>query len=270
MKKAVMALALTIAFPVFAQTAVKVNGDPIPMAEFKKVQSLLKNTGLEEKQAEQIALNILITEKIIGQEAWRQRVAQSPSMQRELSEQRTELYRRGIIEKYLQKNPVTPEEVQQTYEQLKGQYNPTEIKVRHIWVKTEKEAEDLLRRIEDGEDMAELAEKYSLDEVTAKNGGVIPFANPAKFTLTNFASEAMKLKKGEIRKQPFKSEVGYHVMKLEDSREVPFPELAQIKSEVESQAAYAKARDYILGLYRKAKVVGVGIPLERSRTAPQK
>ncbi len=80
----------------------------------------------------------------------------------------------------------------------------------------------------------------------------------------------MKLKKGEIRKQPFKSEVGYHVMKLEDSRVVPFPELAQIKSEVESQAAQAKARDYILGLYRKAKVVGVGVPIERSSTASQK
>ena len=265
-----MALALTVAFPVLAQTAAKVNGDAISMAEFKKLQSLLKSQGVQEKQAEQTALNLLITEKIMGQEAWREKVAQDQSVQRELTDQRTKLYRRKLIEKYLQKNPVTPEEVQQTYEQLKSRYDPNELKVRHILVRSGKGADDLLRRIEGGEDMGKLAEIYSLDNGTAGNGGVIPFTNVAKFTLTNFASEAMKLKIGEIRKEPFKSEVGYHIMKLEDARVVPFPELSKIKSEIESQAAYAKARDYILGLYRKAKVVGVGIPLERSRTAPQK
>ena len=127
-----------------------------------------------------------------------------------------------------------------------------------------------MRRIEGGEDMGKLAEIYSLDNGTAGNGGVIPFTNVAKFTLTNFASEAMKLKIGEIRKEPFKSEVGYHIMKLEDARVVPFPELSEVKSEIESQAAYARARDYILGLYRKAKVVGVGVPIERNSASSQK
>ena len=87
MKKIIMALALTVAFPVFAQTAAKVNGDAISMAEFKKLQSLLKSQGMQEKQAEQTALNLLITEKIMGQEAWREKVAQDQLVQRELTDQ---------------------------------------------------------------------------------------------------------------------------------------------------------------------------------------
>ena len=270
MKKVLIALALTVSFPVLAQTALKVNGDAIPAAEQKKLLTLLKNSGVQGSQAEQAVQNILISEKIIGQEAWRQKIAQDPVVQRQLAEQRTKLYRERLVQKYLKKNPVTQAETQQAYEQLKKQYNPTEIKVRHILVKTEKEAKDLLYLIEAGEDMGVLAQKNTLDKGTAKEGGVIPFTNVTRFSLPNFAEEAVKLKKGQVRKQLFKSDLGYHIMKLEDTRQVPFPELSKIKSQVESQAANAKANGYIQSLYKNAKVEGLKAPSTKKTSNPKK
>ena len=265
MKKLLVALALTLSVPASAQSVLKVNGQAIPISEQKALMTLLKTKGVSNAQLESTAQNILVKEKIIGQEAWRKKIAQDLLVQRQLSEFRAKLYQDHLIQLYLKSHPVTPQEEQRVYASLKEQYSPTELQVRHILVSSEKEAKDLLYLIEAGEDMGKLAQLHTLDKATAKDGGLIPFNNIKNFRIPNFAYTAKSLKKGQVLNRPFRSNEGYHIMKLEDIREVPFPELSAIEPEIRKRAEEIKANGYIAGLYRQAKVVGKNSPKPKSK-----
>ena len=260
MKKLLVVLALSISIPAFAQMSLKVNGQTISNSELANLTKILESRGLKGAQAKAEAQNILVAEKIIGQEAWKQKVAQEPMVQRILAENRANIYREGLIQKYLKSHPLTQQDLEQAYFKMKKAYNPTEIKVRHILVNTEKEAKDLLYLISAGEDMGKLAQQHTLDKATAKDGGVIPFNNVTRFVIPNFAQTALTLKKGQVLNRPFKSDRGYHVMKLEDMRTVPFPKLEQIKDQVAKQAVQEKASAYIISLYNSANVQGLSKP----------
>lgn len=260
MKRIVIALLMSASLPSMAQSALKVNGQSVPPGEQKEIIQLLKTNGVKSSQAQTAGLNMLVKEKIIGQEAWRQKVAQSPLVKRQIAELRTKVYQEYLVRRYLKEHPVTESEMKQVYDGLKLQYDPREIKVRHILVRTEPEAKDLLYLIQAGEDMGKLAQKYTLDKGTASAGGLIPFTNVSRFSIPNFASTAAGLKKGQVLNRPFKSKEGFHIIKLEDSRRVPFPEYAAIQEDVKKRAEAIKGNEYITGLFRKAQVVGLNSP----------
>src|SRR5690625_7975289 len=60
------------------------------------------------------------------------------------------------------------EEIEEHYERMQ-----TEIEAQHILLDDEDEAEDVQQKLDAGEDFADVAEEYSVDEETAENGGHI-------------------------------------------------------------------------------------------------
>lgn len=53
---------------------------------------------------------------------------------------------------------------------------------------------------------------------------------------------------------PFKSASGYHVIRLDDKREVPFPSEADIKPQLVNLWKQQEAQNYLVGLVKKAKI----------------
>lgn len=45
----------------------------------------------------------------------------------------------------------------------------------------------------------------------------------------------VKLKKGEMTQEPVKSDFGYHIIKLEDTREAQFPPLAEVRPQIKQR-----------------------------------
>ncbi len=94
--------------------------------------------------------------------------------------------------------------------------------------KAKKEAEDIIKKLNDGEDFAKLAKEYSDDEGTAEDGG--------KLTITygevvdEFWNAASKLKDGKYTKEPVKSDYGYHIIYRESAKEKP--KLNEVEDEV--------------------------------------
>jgi foldase protein PrsA len=91
-----------------------------------------------------------------------------------------------------------------------------EVRARHILVKDEKLAQELLGRVKKGEDFAALAKKYSEDPGSRDKGGDLGFF-PAGAMLKPFDNLAFSLKVGEIG-GPVKTDFGYHIIKVEDAR----------------------------------------------------
>ena len=246
MKKILTVLGLACSLPVLAQSAAE---PTISAKDQQEFVNLLKSRGITDaKQGQALARETLRREKLIGQEAWKQRLERDPLVKRQLAESRSKIYGDALVRNYLSKHPVTEAEIERQYQAEKARYNPTEVKLRHILVQDEKQAKDLIYLISVGEDMGKIAREKSLDKATVKDSGELPFTNVKGFAVPELGSVSMLLKRGELYRKPIKSQYGYHIIRLEDKRTVPFPPLESMKDKLRTAAAQTKAAQYMNGL----------------------
>lgn len=256
MKKLLLATALAaLTAPVFAQTAFTVNGQTVSVAEQKELMKVLADRGVkDQKQQLEAARSILAQEKLIKEAAKKANIAQDPAVKALIAERKTEIYSAELVRKNAAAHPLTDADVKKTYEEVKKQYDPNEIKVRHILVKTEQEAKDIIKSLNAGGDFAAIAKEKSLDQGTAAQGGEIPFTNIRRIAIPGFAETAMALNKGSLLPVPFHSALGYHVIQLQDKREVPLPSFDALKPQIQNLAAQRQAQQYMADLMRNAKI----------------
>lgn len=256
MKKLLLATALAaLTAPVFAQTAFTVNGQRVSVAEQKELMKVLADRGVkDQKQQLEAARSILAQEKLIEEAAKKANIAQDPAVKALIAERKTEIYSAELVRKNAAAHPLTDADLKKTYEEVKKQYDPNEIKVRHILVKTEQEAKDIIKSLNAGGDFAAIAKEKSLDQGTAAQGGEIPFTNIRRIAIPGFAETAMALNKGSLLPVPFHSALGYHVIQLQDKREVPLPSFDALKPQIQNLAAQRQAQQYMADLMRNAKI----------------
>lgn len=256
MKKLLLATALAaLAAPVFAQTAFTVNGQTVSVADQQELMKVLADRGVkDQKQQLEAARSILAQEKLIEEAAKKANIAQDPAVKALIAERQTEIYSAELVRKNAAAHPLTDADLKKTYEEVKKQYDPNEIKVRHILVKTEQEAKDIIKSLNAGGDFATIAKEKSLDQGTAAQGGEIPFTNIRRIAIPGFAETAMALNKGALLSVPFHSALGYHVIQLQDKREVPLPSFDALKPQIQNLAAQRQAQQYMADLMKNAKI----------------
>ncbi len=123
--------------------------------------------------------------------------------------------------------------------------------------KAKKEAEDIIKKLDDGEKFADLAKEYSDDEGTASKGGKLTVTYGA--VVDEFWDGVNDLKDGEYSKEPVKSEYGYHIIyrikqkekpSLDDVRDDVIDDLVQEKmnndTTLQTKALVALRRKYDL------------------------
>lgn len=91
----------------------------------------------------------------------------------------------------------------------------TEVRASHILVKTEKEANDILNKVQAGQDFATLAKKHSLCP-SGKRGGDLGFFTRGKM-VKEFENTAFSLENKQVSK-PIRTQFGYHLIMVTDKR----------------------------------------------------
>lgn len=86
------------------------------------------------------------------------------------------------------------------------------MRVRHILVKHQYEAEDILRLLQSGKDFSELARKKSLCS-SASDGGDLGELKGKKNLDPDFAEALDFLKIGQVSK-PIRTKFGYHLIQI--------------------------------------------------------
>jgi parvulin-like peptidyl-prolyl isomerase len=157
--------------------------------------------------------------------------------ERALEFARLEILQRQVAEQLAaDAEPIPEEEIQALYDQQAlGNY---EVCLQHVLVATAEEAEEVVARLEAGEDFATVAEEVSTDPSAAENGGNLGCA-PASQYVPEFAQAAIDAEVGSVV-GPVESEFGFHVIKVDDRTETgavpPFEEArAQILEQLEGQ-----------------------------------
>jgi peptidyl-prolyl cis-trans isomerase C len=123
---------------------------------------------------------------------------------------------RAYLQDFVKAHPVSDADVKSEYDKIKTQLGDKEYKARHILVEKEEDAKAIIAKLDKGEKIEDLA-KQSKDPGSKDKGGDLGWANPAGF-VKPFAEALSKLEKGKYTAAPVKTDFGYHVIKLEDSR----------------------------------------------------
>jgi peptidyl-prolyl cis-trans isomerase C len=98
--------------------------------------------------------------------------------------------------------------------------NIVEVRARHILVRTEAEAKEIIKQLQGGADFATLAKSRSLDTATGKQGGELYWFD-RNVTIKEFSDAAFALKPGQFSQVPVRTDFGYHVIQVEEVRTLP-------------------------------------------------
>jgi peptidyl-prolyl cis-trans isomerase C len=248
-----LAITALVAAPAFAQNVATVNGKAIPSS---KVDQIVKQVVAQGKQTDSPQLREaikkdLINREVLIQEADKQGIATRPEVKMALENARQSIIINAMLAEYIKKNPVKDTEAKAEYDKYKSQVGDKEYHARHILVGTEDEAKAIIAKLKAGGKFEELA-KQSKDG-SAANGGDLDWASSAAY-VPEFSQAMTKLNKGQITETPVKTQFGYHVIKLEDTRAAKIPPFEEVKQQVSESIQQRKLAAFRDELAKKAKV----------------
>jgi peptidyl-prolyl cis-trans isomerase C len=245
-----------------------VNGVGIPQArlDFVAKSQLAQSQGQQGQPGQQPLQDspefrnnlreILITREILFQEAVKRKLDKNPDYQTQLDLAKQQIILAVLIEDLSKKLTPAEADVRKEYERVKterGGEIGKQYKSRHILVKEEADAKQIIADLDAGGDFAAIAKEKSEDTGTKESGGELDWSEAQSY-VQPFGEALKALKKGERTKEPVKTSYGYHIIELEDVKSVAFPEFDQVKPQIQQQLATKVRDDYIADLRAKAKV----------------
>jgi peptidyl-prolyl cis-trans isomerase C len=250
-----LALAVLLAAPLAAQAQniAVVNGKAVPKARAEALMNQATKQGQQKTpELEQQVRDEVVLREMFMQEAEKRGLAASAEYKTQMEFARQSILIRELFADYQKKNPVSDADVQAEYDKFKAQSSGTEYRARHILVENEDEAKALIAQIKGGAKFEDLAKKSSKDPGSGANGGDLDFAAPGAY-VPEFSQAMIKLKKGEMTEAPVKSQFGWHIIKLEDTREATFPPLEEVKGQIQQRLGQQKLAQFRDEIRAKSK-----------------
>lgn len=158
----------------------------------------------------------------------------------------------AYIKDWIAKNPVTDEKVKAEFDKRVADVGNAEFKARHILVGKEDEAKAIIAKLQKGDKFTQLA-KASKDPGSAANGGDLGWARADNY-VPEFAAALKALEKGKFTTEPVKTQFGFHVILLEDSRQAEAPPLDSVKPQLQQAMQQEALSAYLKDLVAKAKI----------------
>jgi peptidyl-prolyl cis-trans isomerase C len=232
-----------------------VDGTPIPRVEYEMyLKSLLQGRPTTELTADQRnqVLDEMISMQLLSTQAIKDGDDKDPDVAARLDVLRMRVLADAQSQKYLKGKEPTEDELKAEYETAIAGMDKTEYHARHILVATKELAEAAIKKIKAGAKFEDVAKAESTDG-SKNNGGDLGW-----FTLSRmakpFADAVKALKKGEMTSTPVQTQFGWHVIQLEDTREVAPPPFEQVKQQVTNGVIQKKLQAYVDSLKKTAKI----------------
>ena len=249
-----------------AQNVAVVNGKPIPKARLNAMmaqfaaEAARNNQPLPPNLEAQVRTH-LIKEAIIVQQAERQKLHLTSEYAEKMASARSSLLASMLFEQYKKDHPISDAAAKAEYDRILAsipaeQSNAIEYNARHILVKTADEARAVQAELTAGKAFDALARKHSQDKGSAQQGGELGWA-PADTYVPQFAAALKKLKKGQTTAAPIKTQFGYHIIRLDDTRKSQPPSFESIKDQIKLQMQNGQAAEfdnYLNNLEKSARI----------------
>lgn len=218
--------------PAFAEekSAAMVNGVSIPQARIDlRVKAAASQGQADSPDLRKAVKEDMINLEVMTQEAKAAGLDKNPDVLQQIELAKQQVLVGAFVQNYLKDHPIGDDQLKQEYDSLKAKLGTKEYSSRHILVKTEAEAREIIKEL-GGKKPAKfekLAEK-SLDTGSAAQGGSLGWAVPTNF-VPPFADALSSLKKGETTKEPVQTQFGWHVIRVDDIRDLKVPAFEEAK-----------------------------------------
>ena len=229
--------------------AATVNGKNITVAEIRDAYNM--NPAIKTKvpfgDFYEKTLDVFVDGELVYQAAVESKVTESADYKKQLKAMQEELARKVYIEQQVDKL-VNDEQLKKVYADYKKSFKPEkEVKAKHILVDIEAKAKEEIAKLNKGGNFDKLAKEYSKEP--AELGYF-----PKEAMVPEFADAAFALKKGTYSKKPVKTQFGYHVIMVEDTRDSKPLTYEKIKPQLKAMLAQGAIGKVIGDASKKAKV----------------
>jgi len=241
------------AAPPAAKQVAMVNGKPIPQSRVDSLMAVQMAQGQPDSPALRNAVREeLVRREVLSQEAEKKGFDKKPDVVSQIALTRQGVLISAYLQDYVKSHPITDDMVKAEYEKVRKSLGEKEYKARHILVESEDEAKAIIGKLKAGEKFEELA-KQSKDPGSKDRGGDLGWSNRASY-VKPFSDAMAALEKGKTTEAPVKSDFGWHVIQLEDIRDLKAPALDEIKPQLTQRMQQQMVEKHIVDLRAKAKV----------------
>lgn len=237
-----------------AGTIARVNGEDISDNEVTVAETEFGSViaGLPAEARRRVIVEYLIEAHLLAGAAKKDKLDATEDFSHRVNYYKLRALRDLFIEKK-GKEQVTDAAAKAVYDEQVAKLPPEqEISARHILVKTEDEAKDILKQLQGGADFAELAKSKSLDTGSGASGGDLGYFSHNQMVKA-FEEAAFALNKGELSK-PVQTEFGWHVIRVEDKRNRPAPAFDEVKDQINASLVQRKMQELVKDLRGSAKI----------------
>jgi peptidyl-prolyl cis-trans isomerase C len=214
-----------------------------------------------------LALDQVINNKIIGEKAANAKLEGDPEVTKLMEQAKQQIVRNVYVERELGKT-VTDSDLKKAYDKAVAAMPKEEVHARHILVKDEATAKDIIKQLDGGAKFEDLA-KQSTDGPTAQNGGDLGFFSKGQM-VPEFADAAFKLKPGTYTKEPVKTQFGWHVIKVEEKRPVTPPKMEDVKPQLDAQVRREKLASLLEKWQKEASIKKFDVNGDPVKAEPKK
>ncbi len=197
-----------------------------------------------------ILLSEYINRELIYQDALEHGLDKAPEVANAIDN-----HRRNIIASYavrqLIEKPITNEELERAYKQLMSK-PIREYRTRHILVNSEQRAREVITALERGGSFEQLAKENSMDS-TAEQGGELGWVSTEQMA-EPLRNAVVEMRKGSWSRDPVKSDFGWHILRVEDTRILPPPPFEDAKGDLLRRLQTRNISDYIAELRNTGKI----------------
>jgi peptidyl-prolyl cis-trans isomerase C len=231
-----------------------VNGTPIGRDFYEfyvKNVSGKSSSELPKEQREQ-ALDNLIRAQLVAQQAEKDGVTKDKETAAILELSRLNVLQQAVSERYLKDKKPTDQDLRKEYETQVALLANKEYRARHILVATETFANKLVEQLDKGAKFDDIAKRESMDS-SKDQGGELGWFTPDRM-VKPFSDAVLTLKPGEYTKKPVQTQYGWHIIQLEETRDLAPPAFEGVKQQLERVVQGKKFKEYTDGLLKSAKV----------------
>jgi peptidyl-prolyl cis-trans isomerase C len=235
--------------------AATVNGAPVRESLVRLMLKQRSDLGREASaEARKAFVDRLAMQLLISQEAIKKGLDKTPDVVDQIELMRQSVLIDAFIKDHLKNNPVSDAMLNTEYEKMKAQAAGTEYKARHILVEKETEAKDVIAGLKKNpKSFDSLAKQKSKDSGSKAKGGELGWFDPRRM-VPEFGAAVAKLAKGEFTAEPVKTQFGYHVILLEDSRAAAVQPLEEVKPALSQQLQEQQLKKLFDEMKAQAKI----------------
>jgi peptidyl-prolyl cis-trans isomerase C len=213
---------------------------------------------LPPEQRRAAALSAIIEIRLLAAKAVEKGLDKDADFQRRLSFLQSRALHSELVDKEIA-DKVTEEAVRAYYDKKISETPPVnEVKARHILVKAEEEALEIIKQLDGGAKFEDLANQHTTDPSGKTSGGDLGYFGPGQM-VPEFEKAAFALEIGAYTKEPVESQFGWHIIKVEDKRAQQPPPFEEVRDQFR-QAVFREMYFALVKEIRAAAKVEIADP----------